>query len=67
MKNKRVFPDDDRQKNRAHGQNVVGLKPLEVVWVQRGLYPNTQIDKIAIIKHEELELLRGIIDETMNP
>ena len=63
MEDERVPPDDDGATERAHGGAEVGGEPDEVVREEGRLHHAGDVDQVAEVDHEELELDVAVLEE----
>ena len=61
MEHQWVLPDHDGNADWSHTQDIIGLKPHQVVRIKGRLADDAQVDKIAEIQHKQFGFLRGVI------
>ena len=61
MEHQWVLPDHDGNADWSHTQNIIGLKPHQVVRIKGRLADDAQVDKIAEIQHKQFGFLRGVV------
>ena len=61
MEHQWVLPDHDGNADWSHTQDIIGLKPHQVVRIKGRLADDAQVDKIAEIQHKQFGFLRGVV------
>ena len=61
MEHQWVLPDHDGNADWSHTQDIIGLKPHQVVRIKGRLADDAQVDKVAEIQHKQFGFLRGVI------